>query len=493
MSRSWCLTGKVRCLWILGASTLSLAVPAAAEPTAQSVLHAEAAGRLETAPDGFSDAELVTLRPGLTARLLAIPVDGSVIVEGWPTAPGERSTLELTRMDVYAPGARIVKVERGKLVDLPRSRLVFFRGLVAEDPDARVMLAMDPDAQSFEGLVSRPEGLHEIRPWGKSSRGISYLVAGTDSFQPKVDGTTPTWSCGQRNTVLDGLVAAPRPPRQKAGKAISTLHTATIAVDTDNELMQLKFGNNTTSATNYIAALIASMSVMYERDLLVRLLQGFTILRPSTTADPYSQSCIFLVNGVPVCAANGSQLNEFTNYWSGGCGGACSGVSRALAMMLSGKQTSNTSASGIAWLNSLCSTGIGYSFSQVFKFNGSTAAHDSRLVGHELGHNFGSPHTHCYSVDQCYNAEPGCFGGTPSCPAPATYNGVSNVRGTVMSYCHNLGGCNSSEVFHPSTVSLLAPLIQNRVGQCIVPLSVALFSDGFESGSLPGAWAAAVP
>ena len=491
MGRSWSRTVGMGCLGML-AIGLGLAAPAAA---VQGVLRAEAVGRLETAPDGFSDAELLTLSPGLAASLLALQVDSSLIVEGWPTAPGERSTLELTRMDVYAPGARIVKVEKGKLVDLPRSRLAFFRGQVAEDPDARVMLSVDPDMQSFEGLVSRPEGLHEIRPWGKSSRGPAYLVAGSDSFLSKVEGEAPSWSCGQRTSVLDGLIAAPRSPRQKAAKAISSLHTATIAVDTDNELMQLKFGNNTTSATNYIAALIASMSVMYERDLLVRLLQGFTILRPSTTTDPYTQSCIVIINGNPVCAANGAQLNEFTNYWSGGCGGACSGVSRALAMMLSGKQTSNNSASGIAWLNGLCSTGIGYSFSQVFKFNGSTAAHDSRLVGHELGHNFGSPHTHCYSptVDQCYNAEPGCFSGTQSCPAAATYNGVSNVRGTVMSYCHNLGGCGSSEVFHPTTVSLLAPLIQNRVGQCIFPLSVPFFSDGFESGLLPGAWAASVP
>ena len=53
----------------------------------------------------------------------------------------------------------------------------------------------------------------------------------------------------------------------------------TLAVDTDNELMNLKFSNNTTSATNYIASLFALMSVIYERDLQVRLLQGTTFLR----------------------------------------------------------------------------------------------------------------------------------------------------------------------------------------------------------------------
>ena len=490
MGRSWSRIVGIGCLGML-AIGLGLAAPAAAD---HGVLRAEAVGRLETAPDGFSDAELLTLSPRLAASLLALQVDSSLIVEGWPTAPGERSTLELTRMDVYAPGARIVKVEKGKLVDLPRSRLAFFRGLVAEDPDARVMLSVDPDTQSFEGLVSRPEGLLEIRPWGKSPKGTTYLVAASDSFQLKVEGQAPVWSCGQRSTVLDSLALAPEAPWQKSAKAITSLHTATIAVDTDNELMQLKFGNNAAAATNYIAALIASMSVLYERDLLVRLLQGFTILRPSTTADPYNQSCTVIVqNTTTFCLANGAQLNEFANHWSGGCSGACTGVSRALAMMLSGKSTPTTSASGIATINQLCSTSSGYSFSQVFKFGGSTAAHDSKLVGHELGHNFGSPHTHCYSppIDTCYNGE-ACYSGPQSCPAPATYNGVPNVTGTVMSYCH-LTGCGSFEVFHPTTVSLLAPLIQNRVGQCIFPALTPFFSDGFESGNLPGAWAASVP
>ena len=81
--------------------------------------------------------------------------------------------------------------------------------------------------------------------------------------------------------------------------------------------MQLKFGDNATAATDYIASLFALMNVMYERDVQVRLLQGFTILRPSTTPDPYVQSS--------PAAANGNSLNEFTSYWSAGCGGACSG------------------------------------------------------------------------------------------------------------------------------------------------------------------------
>jgi hypothetical protein len=64
-------------------------------------------------------------------------------------------------------------------------------------------------------------------------------------------------------------------------------------------------------------------------------------------------------------------------------------------------------------------------------------------VAHEIGHNFNSPHTHCYNgiggnsspVDQCRSGESGCYAGTQALPGPI---GVGS--GTIMSYCHLLSG-----------------------------------------------------
>jgi uncharacterized repeat protein (TIGR01451 family) len=148
-------------------------------------------------------------------------------------------------------------------------------------------------------------------------------------------------------------------------------------------------------------------------------------------------------------------------------------------MVLSGKQSSPSSASGIGWLQALCSGSYGYTFSQVFKFAGSTAANDVKLVAHELGHNFGSDHTHCYPtattpIDRCYSGEGGCYVGATSCPSPITItpiNGgpVTNVTGTLMSYCHLLAGCSAAAVFHPQTVDVIGPLVDGKVGVCIFP------------------------
>jgi hypothetical protein len=477
--------------WI-GGLLLALALPAAGAAASRPAgvpLHATVAGRFVAAPDGSGEAELVELDAALAPSLMKLPSGSSVVVADWPAAPGLRQEIELTRFEVYAPGARIVKMEGGEAVELPRSRRAFFQGRSVDDPGTRLMVTVDPDTGDLEGVTYGREGTHELR----RSEG-RYLVAASAAFHAKA--RQPSWSCGQE---LDPLAQGPVATRSAGtvtgaaaaipgigAVAVSPLTSATIAVDTDNELMQLKFGDNTVAATNYIASLFAQMTVMYERDLQVRLLQGFTILRVSTTPDPYVQG--------GTGAADGNKLGEFTNYWSAGCNGACSSVSRATAMMLSGKGAS-FSASGIAWLDSLCSTTHGYSFSQVFLFAPDTSVSDAPLVGHEIGHNFGSPHTHCYNppIDTCYNGE-SCYTGPRSCPAPTTINGVTNVTGTVMSYCH-LTGCGSTAVFHPRTVDLIGPKIQARVGQCIFPLggAIGIFDDGFEGGLLPGLWSAKTP
>jgi hypothetical protein len=441
-----------------------VAVPAGAATTGEQrgvrVTRAVTFGQLVGAPDGVGTAELVTLEDSFVSDLLGADLNETIRVAEWPIAPGLRETMLLTRHDVYAPDARIFLVEGERLTEVPRSRWVFFWGRAMADESTRAFVAVDPDTRGVLGLSDSPVGLHELQLFKSGT--LEHLVARPDSMlPPSLIG--PTWSCDDEQFARRVVV-----PRQESAaealtvSAITSLHTAIVAVDTDNELMLQKFSDNTTSATNYIASLFAAMNVMYERDLLVRLTQGTTFLRVSSSADPYASTA----GG----NASGTQLSEFSSYWSSNYSGA-SGVPRALAMLLSGKQASSSSASGIAWITGLCSSSVGYSVSQVFKID--YLAGDALVVGHEIGHNFGSPHTHCYSppIDTCYNAEAGCYSGSTSCPASQTINGVSNVTGTIMSYCHLLSGCSSSMVFHPRTVDLVSPNIVSSVGTCIFPLA----------------------
>jgi hypothetical protein len=458
-----------------------LILPAAFAQTAANLplIKAAGAGQKVQAPDLESPAELVRFDPELVPLLLALPAGARVRIADWPVAPGERKDVLLARHEVYAPGARILKVEGETTTEVPRSRLVFLWGLHAGDPLSGVFIAVDPQTRTVESLSHSAAGTFELRPLTPGKPGL-HLVASAHAFSATAaKGHKLDWNCG-----VAALPGAATPPRELvvrpeiAGEgasspaeapwndgaaaagagaeialtAASSLRTATVAIDTDAQLLANKFSNDTTTATNYIASLFAAINVMYNRDLQIQLAEGTTILRVGT--DPYTQKD----NG----AASPGKLSEVSTYWAANYGS----IQRTVTTMLSGLGSAY-SASGIAWVSGLCSSSYGYSFSQVFLSN--QLSLDALIVGHENGHNFGSIHTHCYSppIDECYNLEPGCYSGPTSCPAPSTINGVANVLGTIMGYCHLLGGCNTSQVFHPRTVAVVQPEISAALGICI--------------------------
>ncbi len=420
------------------------------------------------APDGIGDADLVTFDEGLAPRLLRLAPEESLWVSAWPVAPGVQKDVVLTRRDVYAPDARIVKFEKGQEVELPRSRLAFFIGEIEDGKKGRVMVSIDPDTGTFSGFSAADEGYFEIVP--PRGRRTRYLVASPSSLREPGE-PAPTWRCGQEELPPNWGDYTPRPSSREPFAQSPPTKVAVLAIDTDNEYLSSAFSNDTTAATNYVASLVASITTIYERDALVRIYEGYTILRPSTTTDPYAQSS----GG----NASGAELSEFGNYWNSNYGS----IKRTIATMLSGKQPSSNSASGIAWISGLCSATYGYSFCQLF--TSKWLVGDTLIVAHEMGHNFGSPHTHCYSppADTCYNAEGGCYSGTTSCPAShsiTTMSGavVSGVTGTLMSYCHMLGGCEpdlSKElVFHLRSLSeYLNTRISNATGSCIFTIGNA--------------------
>jgi hypothetical protein len=437
-------------------------------------LRAAPPGRIIDAPDGQSRMEELSIDPGLATSLLGVPFEGSARIEDWPVAPGVRRTVVVTRHDVYAPDAKIVVIDGGKEVEVPRSKLVFLWGTAEGDGATVVLITVDPDTAAVSGSSATSDGNFDLLAPSVGRPG--HLLA-RDGALRKADPEGQTFQCGFGDLPKDLARDAQRAARQRTPvpQVLSTLHSAVIAVDTDNEFMSIKFANNTTNATNYIAQVFAGVTAIYERDLYVRTLQGYTILRLSTTADPYVQ---------PVSGnADSAKLNEVSGYWSTNY----PGVKRSLVMMLSGKQPGG-GWSGIAWIGGLCSGYFGVSFNQVFRTGLTAGSGDFQLIGHEMGHNFGSPHTHCTDtsattgtqpIDFCYSTECGSSWSPASgqvCPANFTINPangapVNNVRGTLMSYCHLLGGCGVTNVFHPQTISVaVGPDVDAAVGQCIFPI-----------------------
>jgi hypothetical protein len=455
-------------------------------------LLAARAGELVQAPDLASKAELVNFEPELIPGLLAVAPETAVLVSEWPVGPGERRDVLVTRHEVYAKDAKVIVVKGDRQTEVPRSRLVFFWGSFVDDPNSGVSISVDPDIHTVEGVSSSGLGNFALKPLVPGQAG-RHITANAEAFVTGLkEGQHPTWRCGQPElpgqgrSVMDrfeqGTIAdlSREATTDQAVFSAAGLRTATVAFDTDWQLLANKFGNNTTSATNYVASLVATMNVMYNRDLQIQLLVGTTILRLQGQTDPYSS--------IPSSGgfADDTSLGIFASYWATNEGS----VSRTVVTMLSGKGASN-SASGIAFVGSLCSKTSGYAYTQPFLMDFMLG--DSLVIGHEIGHNFGSVHTHCYSppIDECFNQEQGCYSGTVTCPAPSTINGVTNVIGTIMSYCH-LSVCESQanwqaqQTFHPRTVAVIQPEITAAItAGCIAaaPPSVTLTAVNPQAGA----------
>jgi len=420
-------------------------------------------------------SKMAHLQKGATLEIEALPVDSQ-----------RAANVRLKRIEIYAPDSKIYRLDESGKHEIARSDWAWFiaDSSVADAPLLSVGIA--PDGSRAVGTLIATDGTFDLQGERKSGD-LKLSLVETSKLTP--EGEALSTSCGGAvpGSGLDPLGV----PIIGAGKATPSPNAATrqavIAVDTDNELLSLKFADNTANATNYLAALFAAMNVIYERDVDLTLVQGTTFLR--TAPDPFN-------NGDT--NATQAQLVEFGNFWQANQ----AGTPRVLSMLVSGKSSNNFSSSGIAWLLAngvYCSqrngNGGAYSVSQVFKFAGSTASNDVQVIAHELGHNFGLNHTHCTSltgtqptgtntIDQCFTGESGfgCFAGPRSCPANATGR-------TLMSYCHlispgSVDACGGVTLaLHPTQITTLQARITTNLPTCITPVTTSdiLFRNGFEN------------
>ena len=266
------------------------------------------------------------------------------------------------------------------------------------------------------------------------------------------------------------------------------LYSATLAIELDSPLYS-QMGESVEAVTTYLAQLVSYVSVTYEEELNTRLLVGDRVLW-SQAQDPYTANP----------ASTGARLAEVRSYWRDNF----DDVERALAVHL----TTYDVGGGIATLDMLCDDAYGYSVSGVQASSPSDAGQinwDAEVLAHELGHNFSSPHTHCYNglggnsnpVDGCYNGEAsdGCWAGSQDLPGVDSLTGGSlgGQNGTIMSYCHLLdGGLNNiARTFGSNTSFGIEPgrvsaQLSRRTAQIAAASSECLAVVEEETVSAPG-------
>jgi hypothetical protein len=372
-------------------------------------------------------ARLVDDRP---FQVLDTPLAVGTLVSLEPISldDGTRIVLEVSRIEPFTKDAQIVVHGRDgdSLAPLPSDR--WFTGRVEGDSESFVMLARGRSLRGFIATGGRVATIGSAENvYGPGAQGPTVI----DSFDPLTDAPPEMrwFTCGTEALPTPARALAAAPADRRA--LTSVMYFAGIAIETDNELY-VKKGSSSIALAQYVGDLFASISAIYQRDLLVTLQVNYLSIW-TTASDPWSTT------------DSESALYEFGDYWHANRGG----IPRTTAHLLSGRNLGG----GIAWIGTICggdfSTGshFGGGYGLTGNLSGTAPANltttywDFYAVSHEIGHNFGSPHTHCYSppVDMCYSGETGCYSGPTSVPA---------VKGTIMSYCHLLpGGYGNVKMF----------------------------------------------
>jgi len=425
-----------RALLLLLALTLPHTPALAAAPTAIFTPEpAPRAGTLAARPaagvlSATVDAGAVRAFRAAGGGRLAVPLPG-----------GSEPTLALERFEVLAPGARVVVVGHdGETAFTPD--LTLFKGAVEGEPGSWAVVSMSGDR--VLGVISTAAGRFEIA--APRTTGGPHVIGTEQALAPE----GPAFRCA----APENPMPAPTAPRGRAAteavaRPTATRHVCNLAVDCDYEYYAVKFGGDLTAATNYLLTILGTTSLIYERDLNTSLQVGFLCIW-TTPDDPWTRGNMM------------DQLEEFRTWWWNGR----PGVTRNLAFLVCG----HSLGGGAAYIDALCSTTHGYGVAEVsgwYSYPTNSTTWDVNVLAHEIGHNFGSRHTHsCYwqesgfapagaLLDSCYAAEGACYTGPTGIVPPD--------RGTIMSYCHTLppGMSNIRLDFHPASAAAMRARAQS--------------------------------
>ncbi len=232
---------------------------------------------------------------------------------------------------------------------------------------------------------------------------------------------TRTMACGVNDAVvpaeiLEQMQKAPQWMKSRANARIdaSQRYICRIAIDIDSDTYAL-FNQDTTLIKYEAYKQIERISKIYEKEINTQLVVTYINIWKDSAKDPYKGvSDIFKMLGLVADTwANNANLKAVRNQYD-----------KVMYLVTKGF----SGAGGVAYLGGVESV-------SPWGENG-----DSRglmVVAHELGHNFGSPHTQNCSwaggvIDHCYPAESNCY-----------ENALEKTRGSIMSYC------SYAPTFHP--------------------------------------------
>lgn len=342
--------------------------------------------------------------------------------------PGRQQplTLELVKVDIFAEGFQVVRASTGQTARVQQG--LHYRGIIRGEAQSVAAISLFEGA--VMGLISAPKLGNLVLGKLESSRsGMDYLLYRDAEVLKQLEFDCATSDDGP--DYKPGQLQMPAVGRSAQDKCTN------IYLEIDNDVYQSKGG--ATGATNYITGLFNEVSTLYANEnLSIRMSELFLWDEISPYAG--SNSYTLLTQFVDQRPSFNGDLGQLISYQASG---------------------------GIAYLSGLCSAySPQHSFSSINANYATvpTYSFSVMVVAHELGHLFGSRHTHACAWNGNNTAIDGCAGYTEgSCPDA----GVPADGGTIMSYCHlRSAGINFSKGFGTQPGNVIRNAVTNA--NCLV-------------------------
>lgn len=385
----------------------------------------------------FDGQAFETLHGGTRALLAALPIPGGKQLD-FEVAPRFASPIDgATVIQAMTPaGPRA----------LPAPKL---QALAGQDPGGSgAELSLSCVNGAVYGFVDLGDGIvYSIMPSGSGRAGEHQIAALPDDIQTRpfcgVDKPgSPLYISDEVEESEDALAAVyARDKADALTRAVTPPdHEVTVAVEVNHELFA-SMGEDADAIAAYVAALFSDASYIYQRDHASIFRIVSLRIWTSEAEDPYpvgdeSRDYLYALGDVMANPGTPEVIRTAD-----------------IGHILVGKPN----LGGVAYVGILCNgdNSVRAGMSGLYGTASlpiATYVWDLQVLVHEIGHNFASRHTHCYTppIDNCYNGQEGCYSGP-----------VSGTVGTIMSYCHL--GFRTEMRFHSRVRALIADSLAGRI------------------------------
>jgi hypothetical protein len=316
---------------------------------------------------------------------LSIPYNNSLV------------TVQLYKVELLAEGFH---VDTDKQAFVSFEKGAHYRGIIKNDPLS--VTSFNFFSGEMNGIISGAQYSNIVVGKLQAQGNTSDYIVYSDAML-----TIPnTFTCSTAEPDNDEL-------HQKSGQSTNSLRCVTVYFEMDHDLY-LANGSDVVQTNNWMASVFNNVQTLFANDGITTALKSVFVW---TTPDPYSgdDSSDYLFQFNEVRPVFDGDIGQLVGIDEDGLGGVAIDVA------------------GICSDNNFSYSDVDFDFETEPMFSWTV-----QVITHELGHLFGSPHTHgCHwngnntAIDGCGSSVGFVEGECEIGPIPS-----ETEQGTIMSYCH---------------------------------------------------------